>query len=205
MKSFKSYIEEQSNALHVFDIDDTMFHTTARVRVRNKDGKIIRYLSNAQFNNYKLKPGEKYDFREFRSASKFDRESRPINKMLQTVRKVHGLSKTKKNSKVIINTARADFDDKEQFLNKFRKHDIDIDDIHVHRAGNIPGDDLPAHKKVKIIKQYIDKHGYKKVVMYDDSKSNLKALLHMKKAYPHVRFVAYHAQPDGSIKHFKGE
>lgn len=205
MKSFKSYIEEQSNALHVFDIDDTMFHTTARVRVRNSAGKIIRYLSNAQFNNYKLKPGEKYDFREFRSASKFDRESRPINKMLQTVRKVHGLSKTKKNSKVIINTARADFDDKEQFLNKFRKHDIDIDDIHVHRAGNIPGDDLPAHKKVKIIKQYIDKHGYKKVVMYDDSKSNLKALLQMKKAYPHVKFVAYHAQPDGSIKHFKGE
>ncbi len=205
MKSFKSYIEEQANALHVFDIDDTMFHTTARVRVRNSSGKIIRYLSNAQFNNYKLKAGEKFDFHEFRSASKFARESKPIDKMLDKVRKIHKVSKTKPNSKVIINTARADFDDKDKFLNTFRNHDIDIDNIHVHRAGNIPGNDIPAIKKVKIIKQYIDKHGYKKVVMYDDSKSNLQALLQLKKMYPNVRFVAYHAQPDGTIKHYKGE
>lgn len=206
MKSFKQFLEEEKKgALHVFDIDDTMFHTTARVKVRNKDGKIIRYLTNQQFNKYRLRPGEKFDYSEFHSAKKFHDESRPIEKMIRKIRKIHDLSKKKENHKVIINTARADFDNKDKFLDKFRKHDIEIDGIHVHRAGNIPGDDIPAVKKVKIIKQYIDNHGYKKVIMYDDSKTNLQALLQMKNMYPDVKFVAYHAQPDGSIKHYKGE
>ena len=202
MQSFKQFLEEQRRgALHVFDIDDTMFHTTARVKVRNKDGKIIRYLTNQQFNRYRLRPGERFDYREIHSAKKFHDESKPIERMIRKIRKVHDLSKKKDNHKVIINTARADFDNKDKFLDKFRKHDIEIDGIHVHRAGNIPGDDIPAVKKVKIIKQYIDNHGYKKVIMYDDSKTNLQALLQMKNMYPDVKFVAYHAQPDGSIKH----
>lgn len=206
MIRFTEFLEEDAKGtLHVFDIDDTMFHTTAKVKVRNKDGKIIRYLTNAQFNRYHLRPGEKFDFSEFHSAKKFHDESKPIEKMINKVKKIHNISKKKVNHKVIINTARADFDNKDRFLNKFRHHGIEIDGIHVHRAGNIPGDDLPADKKVKIIKQYIDKHDYKKVVMYDDSRTNLKALLQMKKEYPNVKFVAYHAQPDGSIKHYKGE
>ena len=54
-----------------------------------------------------------------------------------------------------MNTARADFDDKNKFLNTFRNQNVDIDDIHVHRAGNIEGDEIPAVKKVKIIKRQL--------------------------------------------------
>ena len=36
MISFKQFIEEaKKGSLHVVDIDDTLFHTTAKVRVRN--------------------------------------------------------------------------------------------------------------------------------------------------------------------------
>jgi hypothetical protein len=204
--SLKQFIEEQKKGvLHVFDIDDTMFHTTARVRVRNAAGKIIRYLSNSQFNHYKLKAGEKFDFKEFKNAKKFKDESKPIHPIINKVKRIQGNINKHPNSRVIINTARADFDDKHTFLDTFRKHDIDIDKIHVHRAGNIPGDDLPANKKVKIIKQYIDKHSHKKVVMYDDSKTNLQALINMKREYPDVKFIAFHVGPDGTMTRYKGD
>jgi len=205
MIGFKEFISENKQGdLHVYDIDDTMFHTTAKVKVRNANGKIVRYLSNSEFNDYKLKPGQKYDFSEFKNAKKFHDESHPINKMLSHVRRVHASVKKKPNSKVIINTARSDFDDKQKFLSTFRKNGIDIDNIHVHRAGNIqqPGEH-PANAKVRIIRDYIEKNGYKRVLMYDDSKTNLRALLDMKRIYPNVKFVAFHAQPDGTIKNFK--
>lgn len=200
--SFTKFLEEEKKgALHVVDIDDTLFHTTARVKVRNSKNKIVRYLSNAEYNTHKLKPGQKYDFSEFRNAKKFRGESKPITPMIDRMKKMQ----KNKHSRVIINTARSDFDDKHEFLNTFRDQGVDIDKIHVHRAGNIPGDDLPANKKVKIIKQYIDKHSHKKVVMYDDSKTNLKALLNMKREYPDVKFIAFHVKPDGSMSRYNGE
>jgi len=204
VKSFIQYLNEQRHgSLHVVDVDDTLFHTTARVRVRNAAGKIIRYLTNQEFNDYKLKPGERYDYKEFKSARKFSRESKPIHKVIDKINKIQSNLKKKKNSRVIINTARADFDNKREFLNTFRKQGMDIDKIHVHRAGNIPGDELPALKKVKIIKQYLDKNSHKKVIMYDDSRTNLKALLNMKKEYPDVTFIAMHVGPDGTLTRIK--
>jgi len=204
MIKFKQFIlEESKGSLHVFDIDDTLFHTTAKVRVRNAKNKIVRYLSNAEFNDYKLKPGEKFDYKEFHDSKKFKHESKPIQPMINRMNTVQKKISKNQSSRVIINTARADFDDKNEFLDTFRKHGVDIDKIHVHRAGNIPGNDLPADKKVKIIKQYIDKHNHKKVVMYDDSKTNLRALLNMKKEYPDVKFIAFHVGPDGTMTKFK--
>jgi hypothetical protein len=204
MIGFKAFLEEQKKgALHVFDIDDTLFHTTAEVKVKNAKGRTIRRLTNAEFNTYKLKPGQKFDFSEFRNAQKFKQESKPIHPMINRINKVQKNIGKHANSKVIINTARADFDDKHKFLSKFKEHGVDIDKIHVHRVGNMPGNDLPADKKVKVIKQYIDKNSHKKVVMYDDSKTNLKALLNMKREYPDVTFIAFHVKPDGTMTKFK--
>jgi hypothetical protein len=203
MIGFKEYILEGSKgSLHVFDIDDTLFHTTARVRVRNANNRIVRYLSNAEFNDYKLKSGETFDYKEFNNSKKFKNESKPIRPMINRMNRIQN-NISKSNGRVIINTARADFDNKNEFLDTFRKQGVDIDKIHVHRAGNIPGDEIPADKKVKIIKQYIDKHKHKKVVMYDDSKTNLRALLNMKKEYPDVKFIAFHVGPDGTMTKFK--
>ena len=56
--------------LVIFDIDDTLLHTTAKIRVI-KDGRPVRELTNQEFNNYKLQPGEEFDFGEFRDAEKF--------------------------------------------------------------------------------------------------------------------------------------
>jgi len=44
MISFKSYLAEDTtkHTLHVFDIDDTLLHTTAKIHVRNKEGKAVK-------------------------------------------------------------------------------------------------------------------------------------------------------------------
>jgi hypothetical protein len=184
--------------LQVIDIDDTLFHTTARVGIK-KNGIVKHFITNSEFNKYQLEPDEEYDFSEFNNAKKFRVESEPIRPMIDKMKKMQNSIR----NRIIINTARADFDDKHEFLNTFRDYGIDIDRIYVHRAGNEPGP--IAHKKVKIVKQYVDRHSYKKVVMYDDNIPNLRELLNMVRDYPKIKFIAFHVKSDGSMSRYYGE
>lgn len=211
MIKFKSFITEEdkkpaTGGLHMFDVDDTLFHTTAKIHVKNtKSGETVKTLDNSEFNTHELPTGHHYDFHEFRDAEKFHKESKPIHKMIAKIKSVHDNVKDKPGSKVILNTARADFDDKDKFLDKFRQHGIDIDKIHVERAGNLPGDEQPAEKKAQVVRNHLARQNYKHVSLYDDSKTNLNRLLKMKHEYPHVKFHAYHVQPNGSVKKHNDE
>ena len=204
MLTFKEYILESKmgHGLHVFDVDDTLFHTTAKVNVMHGDKKVAS-LSNSEYNTHKLPAGHHYDYSEFRSSQKFHDESKPIKRMLSKMNSIHNKAKQKEGSKVSIVTARADFDNKEKFLNAFKKHGVDIDNIHVHRAGNMTGDQSVAEKKAKMISSQIKNGGHSRATLYDDSKENLSHFLALKKEHPNVDFKAYHVQPDGSIKRHK--
>lgn len=203
MLKFKQFIaEEKKGGLHIFDIDDTLFHTTAKIGIRRKSGE-TKTLSNSEYNTHQKHPEDEYDYSEFRSAEKFNKESKPISGMIGKLRNIHSNAKKNPNSRVVINTARADFDDKNKFLDTFRKHGIDIDDIHVHRAGNLPGDHPVGVKKNMAIKAHLDSNKYRHATLYDDSKENLNHFLDLKKEYPHMEFKAYHVQPNGSVKRHK--
>lgn len=205
MISFRQYLEEKQlslfGSLNIFDIDDTLMHTTAQIAVI-KDGKKVADLTNQEFNNYKLKPGESFDFSQFRDSQKFHDESKPIERMFAKVQKILG-NQNSPSSKTIILTARANFDDRDLFLQGFRKHGFPIDQIRVERAGNIEGPETPASKKAQIVSKYLDSGVYNKTRLFDDSMSNLKAFLALKDKYPHVKFEAYFANPDGSIRTVK--
>ena len=208
MKTFLTYIEEarqraHAGSLHVFDIDDTLFHTHAQIHVKDKSGNTVKKLSNSEFNDHHLQPGHHYDFHEFRDADKFHKTSQPIPKMMNKLKAIHGHVTKTPNSRVIMNTARADFDDKDRFLDTFRNHGVPIDQIHVHRAGNEPGDDQPAVKKNAVLRRYLDRHAYGSVHLYDDSKTNLQHFLKLKDEYPNTKFHAWHAQPSGQLKKFQ--
>lgn len=206
MTSFKEYLlleSERKGGLHIFDIDETLFKTTAKIHVKDKHGNIVKKLSNSEFNDHKLEHGHNYSFDEFRDADKFHHESAPIYSMLAKLSRLHHNVKQKENSRVIMNTARADFDDKDTFLNTFKKQGIDIDNIHVHRAGNIEGDELPAIKKNVYVRQHLDTGKYRHATMYDDSKTNLKHFLSLKQEYPDIEFHAYHVQHNGSVRRHK--
>lgn len=204
MLGFKSYLfeQEETGGLTIFDIDDTLFHTTAKVLVK-KDGKVIHSLDNQQFNDYKLKAGEEFDFGEFRSAKKFKEESKPIEKMMAKAKAILRNTLKKPKSKMVIITARDDFDDKDTFLDTFRQHGFDIDNVRVERAGKIVGDMLPAHKKFIIIHNYLKTGQFSRVRLFDDSMTNLKVFLQLKEKFPNIKFEAFFANKDGSIRTIK--
>lgn len=194
----------RKSSLHVFDIDDTLFHTQAKIHVKDPTGRVVQKLSNSEFNDHQLPRGHSYDFSEFRDARRFATTSKPIPRMLNKIKAIHRHVVSVPNSRVIMNTARADFDDKNQFLDTFRRHGVAVDHpdkpIHAHRAGNEPGDDLPAVKKNAVLRRYLDRHPYGSVHMYDDSRTNLSHFLRLRKEYPNTKFHAWHAQPDGTLK-----
>lgn len=195
---FKKFVG--SGTLTIFDIDETLFHTKAKVAVV-KDGKVVRMLDNQEFNTYKRKAGEEYDFREFKSAEVFRKTSTPVVKMIE---KAKAIVKAKKNphSRAIICTARADFDDKKMFLQTFRDHGLPIDDMYVERAGNL-GIDSSAEAKKVIFRKYLNTQNYIKSRLYDDAMSNLKAFLELADEYPNVQFEAWFVNHDGSVKRIR--
>ena len=185
MINFKTYLSEASNkGLTIFDIDDTMFKTKARVKVM-PSGKV---LTPKQFNTYKLGKGEEFDFGEFKSAELFKQTAVPIGKMIN---KFNAILKNavRSGSKVIIVTARADMDDKKLFLDTFRSHGIDIDKAHIIRAGNL-GMKSSAAAKAQVFKQFLDTNEYSRIRLFDDDKSNLQALLSLKDDYKDIEFEA---------------
>lgn len=190
--------------LHIFDVDDTMFHTTAKIGVM-RGGNRVKDLTNQEFNNYNWAHDEKPDFSEFRSAKKFAEESKPVHRIIAKFKAIHNNIKGKPNHRVIINTARADFDDKHEFLHTFRKHGIDIDHSHVYRAGNDPTDDSVGEKKAKIIRKQLQTGKHNQVSLYDDSIHNLHHFLKLKKEFPEVKFHAHHVKPDGTTQKLSSE
>ena len=195
MENFRTYISEAKNkGLTIFDIDDTMFKTKARVKVM-PSGKV---LTPQQFNTYKLGRGEEFDFGEFKSAKLFQQTAVPIGKMIAKFKAILK-NAVKSGSKVIIVTARADMDDKKLFLDTFRSHGIDIDKSHIIRAGNL-GMKSSAEAKAQVFKQFLDTNEYSRIRLFDDDKSNLKALLSLKDDYNDIEFEAWLANDKGQIK-----
>jgi FMN phosphatase YigB (HAD superfamily) len=179
--------------LTIFDIDDTLLHTTAEIKVV-KNGQVIRSLTNQEFNKYQLQPDEEFDFGEFRNAEKFNQESKPIEPMIN---KLKTILKHSDSGRVIMLTARADFDNKDKVLDTFEKHGIDMSRVHIYRAGNLPGAAIPAEKKAVYVRQFLNTGKYNRVSLYDDSESNLRVFKELQKEYPTIRFSAYHVSPSG--------
>ena len=194
MKTYKQFFfglqEAVTRILIVFDIDDTLVHTSTKVKVM-KDGKKIKELNSHEFTNYKLKDGEEFDFENFRNAKEFFDNAKPIIPMMNQLKR-----DINRGNKVVMVTARADFDDKELFLDTFRKYGINMNKVHVYRAGNMKGGSIEENKK-KIIKTLMDDGKFGKVIMYDDSKANLNSFVSLKKDYPNTKFYGWHVSPDG--------
>lgn len=190
-------INSKKIGLTIFDIDETLFHTKAKVQVV-KEGKVIRALDNQQYNSYQLKQGESFDYGQFRSAKIFKETSTPIAKVIKRAKRIIHFA-TRKGSKVIIVTARQDMDDKILFKQTFKDHGIDIGRVYVERAGNV-GKEKVSENKVVIFKKYLDTKRYARIRLFDDDKNNLNAFLSLKNEYPNVDFSGYQVFKSGNIK-----
>lgn len=173
-------------------MDETLFaHDPSKLQIHvlNPQGERVQSLTNQEFNNHKLPSGHSYDFSDFRSANKLNQTAKPIRKMLAKLKAIH-----RQGGKTEIVTARSDFDDQPKFSEFMNKYGIDINKVHVRRAGNMEG--RPPETKRKVISNLIKQHGYKSVHLYDDSKDNLSSFLSLKQDHPDVNFHAHHVNHD---------
>jgi len=185
-----------SGKLVIFDIDDTLVNTDTRVNVVQA-GKVIKQLNSHDFTHYKLAPGETFDFGAFKDAREFFTKARPIPGMIRQLKQDIATG-----NRVIMLTARSDFNDRDVFLDTFRRFGIDMDQVHVYRAGNLAIKAATEEKKKIILKHLLGKEHFDKLIMYDDSVPNLNAFLSLKQDYPYSKFYAWHVDPNGQASEY---
>ena len=205
MKTFLNYLDEAAGGkLSIYDMDDTIIRSPhIQVHVKDKDGNRVGSLSTHDFADHTLEPGQSYDFAEFKKARNL-RQSTPIPNMIRHINHAQQVANRSPNHKVAIVTARSDFDSGPQTIQALKRLGVkDMDNIHLHRAGNIPGNMPDADKKLVHIRKYLDTGKYKQAHMYDDSKRNLNAFHTLRKEYPHVAFSAYHIDEAGKPSRYE--
>ena len=191
---YSTYQKKHKNevrTLNVWDIDDTLGQTSAKVNVK-KDGKVIKSLSAGEYNNYKLSQGEELDFSQFRSGKIFRDTFKPIGNVLNRAKNI--VMNQSENSHSIIITARADFEDHKEFLQAFRDYGFPIDHVYVERSGNLSKlkPSSPAHiNKGVVIKKYLASGKWDRIRMWDDHEKNLDILYKVAAMYPDVDAAGY--------------
>lgn len=169
-ESLSSYLKNsihgnQSTRILLFDVDDTLIHTSAQIWIRSRDGS-ERSISNQEFNDYKAKPGEEFDFREFNSQKILDNDI--PTKYLNTLKKEYA-----KGTHIGIITARSDCSLIKKFLLK-KGISIKTELIFAVNDPQLGLEGSIQEKKAQIIDHLI-KAGYETLVFFDDNEGNLEA------------------------------
>lgn len=185
------------SALTIWDIDDTLFKTSAKVIVNSVDGS-KKELTSSEFNGYRPSEGETFDFGQFDDANLFHATSEPIDKIWNTaINTLENIGK-RPGSRMVIITARRDLDDKHKFIDTFRKHGMDMSKVHVFRAGNLNHGSSAANKQA-IVRDLLELGNYSETRMFDDHLENLQSFLELKKEFPEIVFKAFPVKNDGSV------
>lgn len=171
------------------DIDETLFKTFAKIIVKNKHtGEKVKELTNQEFNTYKLQPDEDFDFYQFRDAKLFKQTSKPImptiNRIKRMVTRIQ--EQPDRPSRIIFLTARADFDNRDEFLSAFEEYGIPMKDknlVYVARTGNMKTGTI-AERKRDVILKYLDSGLYRRCRMIDDDLRNLQFFNHLAQNLP---------------------
>lgn len=155
----------KSKKLIIFDLDDTIIHTTASINVV-KNGKIIKTLTNNEYNTYVLGPGESFDYSEFANPKILRNEK--FTRYWETLKREYH-----KGTHISIITARGDANMIREF---FLRNGIDIKQELVFAVGSpdFMYKGTIAEKKAKTIK-LLSRLGYNTMIFFDDNEENLKA------------------------------
>jgi hypothetical protein len=202
----KSFIDTSHDVggLTIFDMDDTLIKSHAQVHVIDAQGNHTK-LRDGEFKDYKLASGERFSFEEFNSSLIFKTTSSPIDHMIEHAQDILHHIAHREKSRVIILTARSDFDNQKMFFDTLNQHGIDTKKIIVEFAGNVAlAQDIfaPQAKKV-VIDNYLKTNEYDQVRLFDDYTPNLDKFLELKPQYPHIEFSAFLVNRDGSVSTYK--
>ena len=155
---------------YVFDFDDTLVTTDAKVHIY-KDGRRIKSLTPAEYNTYKLQPGETQNMDDFvdprfiMNAKKF--------KMWPALQNISNAKKMgRSTSDIFILTARAP-SARQAIHNYLTREGIDIPIEHIICIGFDDGREHDiALAKEDALKELKDR--YVSVLFYDDNPENIE-------------------------------
>ena len=178
-KIIRALIQEQikdieSKKLRVLDFDDTLAHTTERVRIETPGvGDGYKMISSEEFAVYDLRPGEYFDselaFLEFDEVDV--EKAKPVSLVSDIFT---NFVNAPGDRKILILTARGNA--VKPFVMKFLEQKLGIKDpqTKVDFVGVNSKDPLD---KVRVIKKYLQEDPYIDFVsFYDDSGRNVKAV-----------------------------
>jgi hypothetical protein len=202
-------MDGQRKSIHLFDLDDTLIRTEARVLVRDAQGALLRALAPAEFTVYQAAEGEVFDFREFSDLGVLSRGI--IVKYTKTI--IDTILKYGTHSEFGILTARADKKLHAPFLIRLfrsifgvRLSNELIFAVSDRRfsgykdrggmAGSAPFSTLSvSQRKAMVIAQDLVGRGFNDISFYDDSRENLDSFKVMREAFPHVTYKPHFIDP----------
>jgi len=170
----------KSEALRIFDFDDTLAKVKANIYVTNNGKEFI--LSPAEFAVYSPKPGDSFNFRDFNAIIK---KAVPIQKNINLLK----TAAANPNTRTTILTARL----LAYPVKRYLKKEFNLD-IYVVALGT-----ADPQKKADYIEKQIQK-GYTDIVFIDDSIKNINAVAKLKSKYPDVNLVTTHTTEAEHIK-----
>lgn len=179
-KLLKEYIKEivketrEHKRLRVFDFDDTLVKTDAKVHVTDILGETFD-LTPGEFAVYDKKPGDTFDYTDFHKLIN-PRAVKWMNKILRNVYDHHG-----PNGLVIL-SARSSHKPIEQFLREAGYVGIEV----------VALDDATPARKVAWIDERIRRDDLDMVEFFDDSHKNVAGVKGMQAAHPEVKIITRH-------------
>lgn len=209
-------VKSARRSIHVFDLDDTLIRTTAKVRVLGPDGSETARLTPAQFTTHVLGEGEGYDFRDFGDVGILAK-GEPVG-YTRTI--IETLLKNGTRSDFGILTARGDKRLHAPFLirlfqglygirlknslifnlsdERFLKYK---DALEVPQALREHFSDRRfsrlsvPERKALVIGQDLAARGYNDISLFDDSRENLNAFKVIHTAFPHITYRPHFIDP----------
>ncbi len=202
-------------SIHLFDLDDTLITTAARVWVLDSQGTPVHALSPAEFTDYRPKTGETFDFVEFSDIGILSRGI--VVKYTKSI--IDAILKYGTRSQFGILTARPEKQLHAAFLIRFfrtlfgiklaKEHIFAVSDRRFagykdRLADSKGGSGLPkarfsslsvAERKALVIAEDLVGHGFNDISFYDDSRENLNSFKVMHEAFPHVTYRPHFIDP----------
>jgi beta-phosphoglucomutase-like phosphatase (HAD superfamily) len=145
--------------LVVFDFDDTLFNSGAKIGI-SKPGKKKRFITSHEYATYDPGEDEEFDYDQFHT---YPPDPRPIEQTISALRSAvlrHGLDN------VIILTARSKEGPVMQVLQNFGMPPVEI----IATGSSNP------EAKATAVERLVNDVGYEKVIVYEDSRNNIQAI-----------------------------
>lgn len=190
-KTYEQFLVEKSRpfsqtAITVFDLDDTLVITDAKIKVCNIVTGDCHELTPEEFNEYEANPNHELNFDDFKSL-----EIMKAGDLIHYYLKILADAYKMKRAVGIV-TAR----DSQEMIYTWLKDHVGF---HIAKdliyAINDPVHGLTgsiAQKKQQAFREYIEM-GYRKIQFFDDDNANLKLVKDLQEEYPDIEISVYKA------------